>query len=274
MTLEAQNLQNNAVSEIIEALKTKTEVTFKAPTGSGKTVMIAELMDKLLEKNKDLVFIVSSLSKSELAQQNDRTFQEWSKNGKNFLKHIDPYLISTDTSNDESGVNLEYNHNVYTIPRDLAKKGGKIMSGPLASLMHNFKLSHKKLILIKDECHIETKNIDKIADDHDFFKRINVSATPQTTKFIVDVEITEKDAIEAKLIKHYLPTRGEGKSYAEDKYHELNECLKLFIDIRKKYQETFNINPCLIIQIPNTEKGDEELAHLKKLLNKEELELK
>jgi type III restriction enzyme len=75
MTKQAILLQDNAVKQIIQKLKEKDEITFKSPTGSGKTVMIAKLMSQLLQQDKNLVFIVSSLSKCELAQQNDYTFQ-------------------------------------------------------------------------------------------------------------------------------------------------------------------------------------------------------
>jgi type III restriction enzyme len=190
------------------------------------------------------------------------------------LHNIDPFIISSDTATTQSGVLIEPNHNVYTIPRDLAKKGGKIMSGPLSSLINNFNINGKKIILIKDECHIAANNIDSIADNHKFFKKLNISATPQTSKFNIDVEITENEAIEAKLIKQYRPICGFGNSYDIDKYKELQEAIAIFQNQRELYQKNFNINPCLIIQIPNSEKGEEELEHLKKLLNKEELNIK
>jgi type III restriction enzyme len=76
MTKEALLLQENAINSIINALNAKNEVTFKAPTGSGKTIMMAKVMDKMLDTDKNLIFFVSSLSKSELAQQNDKVFQE------------------------------------------------------------------------------------------------------------------------------------------------------------------------------------------------------
>jgi type III restriction enzyme len=269
MTKQAILLQDTAVDKIINLLHGKDEVTFKAPTGSGKTVMIAKLMSKLLESDKNLVFFVSSLSKCELAEQNDNTFQEF----KRFLKNLNPYLIDSSSSTEQSGVVIEYNHNVYTIPRDLTRKGGKIMSGPLNALIYNIILQNKKIILIKDECHQAQNNIDAIADNHKFYKKINLSATPQTSKFNIDVEITENEAIEAKLIKPY-QIKGRGNGYQIDKYAELNESITIFKELRSQYQTLFNINPCLLIQIPNSAKGEEELAHLKHFLNKEDMQIK
>ncbi len=269
MTKQAILLQDNAVKQIIQKLKEKDEITFKSPTGSGKTVMIANLMDQLLQQDKNLVFIVSSLSKCELAQQNDYTFQTW----KTKLKNINPYLIDSSSGTEQSGVIIEYDHNVYTIPRDLTRKGGKIMSGPLKALIYNFQIQNKKIILIKDECHQAQNNIDVIADEHKFYKKINLSATPQTSKFYIDVEITDNEAIEAKLIKPY-EIKGNGNGYDVDKYKELNQAIDIYKKTRSQYQKLFNMNPCLLIQIPNSEKGESELIHLKQLLNKEELEIK
>ena len=65
MLEEVINLQNKAVNELLLAIKTKDTVTFKAPTGAGKTIMMANLMNSILDEDKDITFIVSSLSKSD-----------------------------------------------------------------------------------------------------------------------------------------------------------------------------------------------------------------
>ena len=65
MLAEIQELQNDAVSQLIATLKStpKDSYTFRAPTGSGKTYMMADFMNRILENNKDVIFLVSSLSK-------------------------------------------------------------------------------------------------------------------------------------------------------------------------------------------------------------------
>ena len=70
MLQEIIELQNRAVLNIIEQFTMKQNIVFKSPTGSGKTYMIASVMDKILAQNSDIIFLVSSLSKSELAKQN------------------------------------------------------------------------------------------------------------------------------------------------------------------------------------------------------------
>ena len=70
MLQEAKDIQKRAVFEIYEQLNKKKEITFKAPTGSGKTYMMADLINCIMERNEKIVILVSSLSKGNLAAQN------------------------------------------------------------------------------------------------------------------------------------------------------------------------------------------------------------
>ena len=67
MKQQAIDLQQNAVSSLIEITSTQDELTFKASTGSGKTYMIADMMNRILSANKNVIFLVSTLSKGDLA---------------------------------------------------------------------------------------------------------------------------------------------------------------------------------------------------------------
>ena len=50
MLQEARDLQNNAVGSLVNIVlkENKPEFTFKAPTGSGKTYMMADFMNRIL----------------------------------------------------------------------------------------------------------------------------------------------------------------------------------------------------------------------------------
>lgn len=73
---DVKNLQERAISELVQSLSEKDDVVFKAPTGSGKTFIMARVMDEVISKDDNVVFIVSSLSKANLAQQNYDKFNE------------------------------------------------------------------------------------------------------------------------------------------------------------------------------------------------------
>lgn len=48
MLQEVKDLQNQAVAELVECVAKNDELTFKAPTGSGKTFIMARFMDEII----------------------------------------------------------------------------------------------------------------------------------------------------------------------------------------------------------------------------------
>lgn len=91
MLQEIKDLQLNAVLSLLNVISRQKEATFRAPTGSGKTYMMANLMNQLLF-DSNIVFIVSSLSKSDLAKQNYEKFKEYEP----FFQNLNPYLINSE----------------------------------------------------------------------------------------------------------------------------------------------------------------------------------
>ena len=99
MLQEAKNLQQEAVGKLVSILKNSKQksIVFKAPTGSGKTYMIADFMNRVLAEDKNIVFLVSSLSKGNLARQNHEKFEEYGA----VFPNINPFLINSDISGEE-----------------------------------------------------------------------------------------------------------------------------------------------------------------------------
>ncbi len=253
MLKEAINLQDNAVSQLIEQINRKDEITFKAPTGSGKTYMMADFMNRIISENQSIIFLVSTLSKGNLAKQNYDKFLQYVNNG-NFPA-LNPCLINTEITGEET-LYIPTEYNVYLLPRDLYKKGGRLMKGAMKNFLDTITGSlfglNKKIYLIKDECHIETSNLNSISVNY-FSKIINFSATPNLKRGQTpDVEITENEAIEAKLIKHV--------EFGSDD-DTIDSALNKFQDIKESYRNLLEVNPCLIIQISNKERADEELRN-------------
>ena len=252
MLQEAKDLQKEAVTKLLTVLATdKKEITFKAPTGSGKTFMMSDLMNRILSSRNDVVFIVSTLSKSNLAEQNYNSFKELSENGT--FSSLKPYLISSDEKG-EGNLYIPLDYNVYVLPRDLYKKNARLKEGgTLLNFLYDIKgsleksLPGKEVYLIKDECHIATSNLDELNDY--FFKIINFSATPKLArKQNPDVSITYNQAESVKLIK----------SVNEQPEEPLNCALEKLEEIQGAYINKLKVNPCLIIQISNKDKAEEE----------------
>ena len=250
------DLQQTAVSKLFEQLKVKDELTFRAPTGSGKTYMMADLMNRILSDDSDVVFLVSTLSKGDLATQNYEKFCQYKNSGD--FTYVSPYLINSDVSGEER-LFIPTNYNVYLLPRDLYKKGGRLMQGAMENFLMTLTLSNmfggmnKKIYLIKDECHIATNNLDTISSSI-FTKVLNFSATPNLKRGQnPDVEITDEEAVNAKLIKHI--ELGDDEETVAD-------AICKFEEIKDSYRNLLGVNPCLIIQISNKEKADYELNNV------------
>jgi type III restriction enzyme len=263
MLQEAIDLQRDAVKRLVELTEEQNEITFKAPTGSGKTYMMADMMNNILKRDKDVVFLVSTLSKGDLATQNYEKFEEYSSKGD--FKKIKPYLISTDIAGEER-LFIPTGYNVYLLPRDLYKKDGRLMRGPMEDFLHNLTMTkelkgeEKKVYLVKDECHIATNNLDNLSSE--FFARVyNFSATPKLSRGqYPDVEIKNDDAVDAKLIKDI--------ELIDDENIGVAAAIQKFGEIKKQYHDLLNVNPCLIIQISNKDKADEELQDIHAELNR------
>lgn len=255
MLKEAIELQQNAVSRLVELIEERDELTFRAPTGSGKTYMMADFMNRILEEDEDVVFLVSTLSKGNLAQQNFDKFQEYREKGR--FSNLNPYLISSEISGEEA-LFVPTDYNVYVLPRDLYKKGGRLMQGSMDNFLQTMTLNEwlggkdRKIYLIKDECHVATNNLDTLSTSY-FEKTLNFSATPKLSRRQVpDVEITDNEAVNAKLIKYVELSEEEDISVAINKFEEIKE----------QYRNLLGVNPCLIIQISNQDKADEELNNI------------
>lgn len=246
------DLQERAINDVISWMQVKDEVTFKAPTGSGKTHMMFKIMERLLEKDKNLVFIISSLSKSDLAYQNHEKFVELSNN----KSLVIPYYIDVEITSEES-LYIPLSYNAYSLGRDKYKTGTKLMQGAFLSFIDETKRANKKIILIRDECHQATRRLDELKEKGNFWKILNLSATPNVTQ--ITCEISNKEAIDAKLIKKIESSDSE----------DIHEPLNKLREIKEEYNNGLHINPCLIIQISNKENGQMEFEKIKKILNDE-----
>lgn len=254
MLQEIKDLQNRAVSELQKkANGSAKELTFRAPTGSGKTRMMADFMNRVIGERPDVVFLVSTLSKGGLAQQNYNTFKECADGG--VFPRLDPYLISTDISGEET-LFIPTDKNVYVLPRDLYKKGGLLMQGAMEIFLRTMTEDYfeyglkKKIWLIKDECHVATNNLDTLSDAF-FQKVLNFSATPNLKRRQKpDVQITDEEAVEAKLIKRV--------ELNEDPNASVDDAIDKLLEVKPQYNNLLGVNPCLIIQISNKDKAVEE----------------
>ncbi|MGX2973110.1 DEAD/DEAH box helicase [Helicobacter sp. T3_23-1059] len=272
MLQEVIDLQNEAVSKLFACVKSKKEVTLKAPTGSGKTYMMSDFMSRVIASDSNVVFVVSTLSKGGLGEQNFKAFCRFARERFSNLK---PFLIDSNDSGEEA-LHIPIGYNVYVLPRDLYKEKSKLKQGALVNFLKwqspslEYGTQGKKIYLIKDECHIATKNLDSLIMDNKgngyFEKVINISATPKLErKQTPDVEITEEQAVNANLIKAVNLKNIDDESSTD----ELQNAIGEYVNLKKAYldeQKGVGLNLCMIIQISNKDKADKEIAMIKEAI--------
>ena len=257
MLQEIKDLQYNAITALKNKITNQRETTFKAPTGSGKTFMMADLMNRFLSSNPNIIFVVSSLSKAGLGKQNYDKFIEYNST----FSSINPYLINSDFAEDEK-IYIPTDYNVYVLPRDLYKDKARIKSsGALLNLLITLNFEGKYVYLIKDECHIATNNLDELNDQ--FVRIINSSATP---RYVPDVQITNEEAVSCKLIKKIADESDDDSMFTVNPNATVEDAVNKFLQIKTQYINKLKVNPCLIIQISNKDKAEEEWTRIKRIV--------
>lgn len=262
---EINALQENLVDEIILLLQKQDSISVKAPTGSGKTHMMAMLMNKLLKEDDNLAFLISSLSKGDLAKQ---CYDSFKQNSEYRFTYLKPCIISTgyeNKKNSEYSIHIDYNCNAYVLPTNQLTSSSRIgKESTLVQFLEACKRNERKIILIRDESHIATNNLNSLKEY--FSKTIHFSATPKNDKF--DLKLSEREAVRAKLIKEI-----EFIDNANDELEEgLKKALKHFKDEIKPYYKKQDIIPAFIIQISNVEKGEEQYRIIKKIIEEQGLQ--
>lgn len=265
MQKEIIELQERAVQSIYKlANKDYKTITLKAPTGSGKTHIMANFINKMITNNDNIVFIVSVLSKGRLATQIYDSFNALSLNVYTKLK---PYYVSSggeNSKNTEYSLYIDDSCNVYVLPTSQYTDNSRIhKERSFINFLEDSKNKGKKIILIRDESHIATNKLDLLSNY--FYQTINFSATPKDDKY--DVIITEDDAVKSNLIKQveYIENDIELKD-------DLNEALNKFILELQPFYRKKGINPAFIIQISNKLKAEEEIEIIKVILEERNLQ--
>ena len=89
--MKLTNTQQNAVNELVNEFdpNNKNIVYFKAPTGSGKTFMIANVINDIVKKyfGENLLFVVATLSSAELPKQMKNNLNDYK-----YYLDFGPYL--------------------------------------------------------------------------------------------------------------------------------------------------------------------------------------
>ena len=286
MIYALKNYQRDAVDELKGYIelgfrsKNRKEVVFKAPTGSGKTFMAASLFEELAGEHSDINFCIlwACPGKGELHKQSHdavKTYlggnpvcsllEEDFFGSRKFIKNKEIVFINWEKLiQKDKGTGAWANN----LMKD--QEGMNFID-----VIDQTKKNGTKVVLVVDESHIGSSAKARIQE---FINTIiipsillEMSATPLNDH--IDVEVNPEDVIKEGMIKEDVIVnegiKKEDKSL-EEKDSELLILEKGFAkreEIIKKYAElNINVNPLVLIQIPNVDEGEAKKLVIKDFL--------
>ncbi|MDP3947750.1 MAG: DEAD/DEAH box helicase family protein [bacterium] len=246
------------VNELLESDDNKICV-FKSPTGSGKTLMMAEALKRLVrlrEDNKKLSFIWISVNK--LHDQSKDSLERY---------YEDTRIIKCSNFEDLQDKTIDENEILFFNWQSINKSDNIYIreneqDNNLSNIITNTKDEGREIILIIDESH-HTAKAEKSKEVIDAINpkvTIEVSATPQIKDLSRIVEVDFKKVQEEGMIKKEVTINPEidkikvsGKSTDDI---VIDSALKKRKELKKLYEkEGTDINPLVLIQLPDNKAG-------------------
>lgn len=286
MIYTLKNYQRDAVDELKGYIelgfrsKSRKEVVFKAPTGSGKTFMAASLFEELAGEHGDINFCIlwACPGKGELHKQSHDAVKTYL--GGNPVCS----LLEEDFFGSRKYIK---NKEIVFINREKLIQKDKGTGAWANNLMKdqegmNFidvidqtKNNGTKVVLVVDESHIGANAKARIQE---FINTIiipnillEMSATPLNDH--IDVEVNPEDVIKEGMIKEDVIVNEDIKKKDKSLEEKDSEILILEKGFEKrdeivnKYKElNINVNPLVLIQIPNVDAGEAKKLVIKDFL--------
>ena len=274
MLYDLKAYQRDAVDEIKEYFdfnfnKENKKIVFKSPTGSGKTLMISSVIEEEVaeRENDNFCFVWASIGKGELQKQSYTSVKSYVQG------HPVCTLLETDFFGSRSFIK---NHEVVFVnwekliakDRGTGKWKNNLMKDSegqnFLDVIKQTKENGTKIILVVDESHIGSGSNTRIREFKDDILQpnmtIEMSATPSDEpavfvepQRVIDEGIIKEDVIVNEGISE------EDRTLAEKDSEQL--VLEKAEEKRKEiiaaYQEVgSNVNPLVLVQIPNTDAGE------------------
>jgi len=265
--ISLKDYQKEAVDELRERVnklldKAGNQICiFKAPTGSGKTIMMAEFLKEFVEHRNDrrsFAFIWAAPRK--LHTQSKEKLEAY---------YSDSKALRCSFFEDLMDKKISQNEILFLNWESINKKGNLIIreneqENNLTKILENTREDGQEIILIIDESHhaAQTDTSQNLIRDIDPQVTVEVSATPHlNSDYRVVVEFD--DVKQAGMIKQEVAINPEfqnikvGEKSADEVV--LDAALSKRKELAKAYQEEGSeINPLVLIQLPDKRRGSDD----------------
>ncbi len=286
MKINLKNYQEKAVKNLTEKVSSflqsdkrdKKTAVLQAPTGSGKTIMMASIIESLVNKSKeenrklDFTFIWLSIGKGDLHNQSKRSLE-------NVFSGY-PVVQSIDTVFGTSQYELLKDSVMVVNWEKIRAKDGKTQEWKnivmkdgdhtnFREILNNTIGRDRKIILIIDESHSHT-SADRGKEIIDLISptvTIEVSATPIIKLSADDIiegkgwieKINPQDVIDEEMIKDQILVNFDFNFKKTEDSDEaiLSTAIAKRDELAQVYKNNnIDVNPLLLIQLPNSQNGE------------------
>lgn len=246
----------NKVNHFLNSDSSKV-IVFKAPTGSGKTIMMAEFIKRLVENREDgkeIAFIWITVHK--LHEQSKEKLEKYYEDLQIVTCSVFEDLQDRQIQDKEilffNWQSINQENNIYI------REGEK--ENNLTHVIENTKQEGREIILIIDESH-HTANSEK---SQEVIKKITpkvtieVSATPHISNIDDMVNIDLKEVKDEEMIKKSIMLNHRLSKIKANTADELiiKTALEKRQQLRNDYEkENSNVNPLVLIQLPDSKMG-------------------
>lgn len=226
------------------------QLIIKAPTGSGKTVILIDSIEKLNSIKENLVFVWLSPGGGDLEEQSKKSMEE--KSPHSSVKNIHDVLVSGFEPGDIVFVNWEM----------VTKSGNKATSKvERKNLFDRIAGAHKDqlefMVIVDEEHSNDTRKAQDIIDSFSAIKEIRVSATASKRASSDYFEVTESEVISEGFITKAIYINYDVKDEVFNQENETNFLIEKGLNQRTEISRLYNsigkrINPLVVIQFPNS----------------------
>lgn len=282
MLYELKAYQRDAVDEIKEFFdfnfnKRRKTIVFKSPTGSGKTLMMSSVIEEEVaeRENDSFCFVWASIGKGELQKQSYDSVKSYVQGypectlleedffgSRGFIKNHEVVFVNWEKLISKDSGTGKWKNNL------MKDSEGK----SFLDVIRQTKENETKIILVVDESHIGASSNTRIAEFRDHIlvpdMAIEMSATPSSDP---DIIVDAQRVIDEGIIKEDVIVN-EGISPEDASLAEKDSEQLVLEKAEAKRQELIaaykeigaNVNPLVLVQIPNTDAGE-----AKKLVTKD-----
>lgn len=247
--MELKEFQLKAVKSLFEAMeKPARDIILKSPTGSGKTIILTYFMHQYIQSYSKTVFVWLTPGKGNLEEQSKAK--------------MDKYIHASQTKllSDVMTAGFEENDSCFINWEKLTKKGNNALKDSertnfLEHIQHALNDGIRFVIIVDESHQNNTVKADEIIQYFHTDKIIRCSATPKGIAKAEIIEIPEEEVIAAGLIKKMLVINQDFPQTVETENQTsylLEKALLKQREIRAAFlQKDANINPLIVVQIPN-----------------------